>query len=173
MSIIERMAEQQIIVISLLVTLIPFALAALLVLLRISRKFVKRLKQTRVRKRVARKQAALLTDEGYVDDEYEDDPYSEDEMQYEAAPPVSEAEIKENVDEEDDPEDDPEEDSEETEDSEEVSSEMMDLLNDVFVDEESLQRIKVLLQDSEDITAAELLTMTKNVAELVGIDESV
>lgn len=167
MSIIERLAEQQIIVISLLVTLIPFALAALLVVLRIVRKLVNRLKQARAEKRMARQQETLLANAEYMDDEYDDDMLlSDEEMQYEAVPnlPVAEEETDETVDDD--------EESGDEDDSEEASSEIMQLLNDVFVDEESLQRYEVLLQDSEEITADELVTMVKYVAELVGIDKS-
>lgn len=172
MSLIDLLFQQQLILISLGLGLLPLVLAALMVLVKAIRGLIatisqrraaaKQRRQQRIEQQAEENRAAAMLD-GLVDEDELLD--ADDDL------PAGEAVIHQ-VKVGDAPEAGAEaEGDEEGEEGEEHSSEdaptgaMQDILNAVFVDEEADARVEVLLQDAQDIAAADLAVFAQNIAD--------
>jgi len=162
MSLIDLLFQQQLILISLGMVLLPLSIAVLMITLKAVRSIfayrrtmaVKR-RQHKTERAEQDRATAMVSDLVDEDDVFTD----EDDL------PVTDAVIHQ-VKAEDTPEEiAPDEASENKEQSDAPTGAMQDILNSVFVDDEANERFEVLLRDAQDISATDLAMFARRIAD--------
>lgn len=156
MSFIDLILKQDLILISLGFVLLPLFLAVGMVFFRAVRAMITRMKAAQLKRKQekkVRRSAKPQPVQHFTDDPYRD--VIEDDEENRIGKPLNDEEV-----------DEIEEEQAETATAEAtVTNAMQDILNDVFVDDGTNERVEILLSEAEEITAQDLADFAERIAE--------